>query len=141
MSTDANRELIGRYFALWNDPDLSRLDELDDLMAPDVVDHAADADDPAGVAGFRETFRRWRTAFPDFVATIDDQIAEGDRVVTRWTLRGTHRGAYAGVPPTGRAVTLPAVSIDRVADGKITDEWYFADHLALLRQLGVEPRR
>jgi steroid delta-isomerase-like uncharacterized protein len=134
-TTDANRELIRRYFALWNDPDLSKLDELDDILAPDIVDHAAGPTEPKGVAGLRATFTRWRTAFPDFVASIDDQIAEGDKVVTRWTLRGTHLGEYAGLAPSGRPVVLPAVSIDRIANGRITDEWYFADHLELLRQM------
>jgi steroid delta-isomerase-like uncharacterized protein len=135
MSVEANRALIARYFALWNDPDLARLNELDDILAPDIVDHAAGPDEQQGRAGVYDTFRRWRTAFPDFVATIEDQIAEGDRVVTRWTLRGTHRGEMLGVPASGNRVELRAVSIDRIADGRITDEWYVADHLDLLRQL------
>jgi steroid delta-isomerase-like uncharacterized protein len=135
LPTDANRALIQRYFALWNDPDLSKLDELADIATPDIVDHAAGPDEQSGLAGLRDTFVRWRSAFPDFVATIDDQIAEGDKVVTRWTLRGTHLGDYLGIAPTGRPVSMPAVSIDRIANGRITDEWYFADHLALLRQL------
>ena len=100
------------------------------------MDHAAGPDEQTGIAGLRDTFVRWRSAFPDFVATIDDQIADGDQVVTRWTLRGTHLGDYDGIAPTGRAVVLPVASIDRIADGRITDEWYFADHLNLLRQLG-----
>ena len=135
-TTDANRELIRRYFALWNDPDLSRLDELAEIVAPNIVDHAAGPDEQTGLAGLRDTFTRWRTAFPDFVATIEDQIAENDKVVTRWTLRGTHLGAYDGIPASGRPIVMPAVSIDRIANGRITDEWYFADHLDLLRQLG-----
>lgn len=133
----ANRALIARYFAIWNDPGLTRLDELAEIVTPEFVDHAAGPDEQAGLAGLRETFVRWRAAFPDVVATIEDQIAEGDRVVTRWTLRGTHAGVYDGIPPSGRAVVLSAVSIDRVAGGKITEEWYFADRLALPRQLGV----
>ena len=134
--TDTNRALIQRYFALWNDPDLTRLDELSEILASDVVDHAAGPDEQSGLSGLRDTFTRWRTAFPDFVATIEDQIAENDKVVTRWTLRGTHLGAYDGIPASGRPIVMPAVSIDRVANGRITDEWYFADHLDLLRQLG-----
>ena len=135
--SEANRELVRRYFDLWNAPNLGRLDELDELLAAGAVDHGALVGEPPGIAGFKVTFRRWRTAFPDFVATIDDQITEGDTVVTRWTLRGTHLGEHAGVAPSGRAVTMQAVSIDRVAGGKIVEEWYLGDHLALLRQIGA----
>ena len=77
------------------------------------------------------------TAFPDSHYTIEDLVAEGDRVVVRWTSRGTHRGPFRGVAPTGRRVGVTGISIYRMAGGKIVDEWAVADTLGLLEQLGA----
>jgi predicted ester cyclase len=76
-------------------------------------------------------------AFPDFRLVIEDQIAEGDRVVTRVTFRGTHLGEYRGIPPTGRLVAYQGIAVDRIAGGKVVEGWHEADNLGLLRQLGV----
>jgi steroid delta-isomerase-like uncharacterized protein len=80
----------------------------------------------------------WRAAFPDFAVEVHDTIAEGDKVVTRWSMRGTHLGEYNGIPATGRVVGHGAISIDRVQDGLITDEWIEFDQYGLLRQLRGE---
>jgi len=77
------------------------------------------------------------TAFPDFRLVIEDQIAEGDKVVTRVTFRGTHLGEYRGVAPTGRQVAYQGIAVDRIAGGKVVEGWHEADNLGLLRQLGV----
>jgi predicted ester cyclase len=79
----------------------------------------------------------YRTAFPDYSCIVDDQIAEGDKVVTRWTARGTQRGALLGIPPTGKQVSLPGVVIDRIAHGQLVETWLQADVLGMLQQLGV----
>jgi predicted ester cyclase len=80
----------------------------------------------------------YRTAFPDYACTVDDQIAEGDKVVTRWTVRGTQQGELMGIPPTGKQVTLPGVVIDRIAaNGQLVETWLQADVLGMLQQLGV----
>lgn len=78
-------------------------------------------------------------AFPDFRLVIEDQIAEGDRVATRVTFRGTHLGEYRGIAPTGRPVAYQGIAVDRIAGGKVVEGWHQADNLGLLRQLGVTP--
>jgi steroid delta-isomerase-like uncharacterized protein len=80
-----------------------------------------------------------RDAFPDVHITIEDQVAEGDRVVTRWTARGTHTGAFQGIPPTGKRGSMTGIDINRFADGKVVECWTNADDLGLLQQLGVIP--
>ena len=79
---------------------------------------------------------RQRTAFPDWTETIEDIIAEGDKVVTRFTSRGTHKGKFMGVPPTGKKVKITEVAVFRIADGKITEQWGFPDLQGLRQQLG-----
>lgn len=79
--------------------------------------------------------------FPDFHLVIEDQIAEGDRVVTRVTFHGTHSAEYQGIPPSGRRVSWGGIAIDRVENGKVIEGWHQADDWALLRQLGAKIRR
>jgi predicted ester cyclase len=81
--------------------------------------------------------RALMSAFPDFRLTIEDQIAEGDRVVTRVTFNGTHLGEYRGIAPTGRRVAYAGIAVDRIAGGKVVEGWHQTDGLGLLRQLGV----
>ncbi len=123
-----------RYFDVANTGDL---DALDDLLASDVIDHSAYAGQAAGRDGFKEFFTLWRSAFPDLVYTIEDEIADGDRVVIRWTARGTHLGRYHHIAPTGKQVTMSGIQINRLADGKIVEDWTSSDELGLLRQLGA----
>ena len=80
-------------------------------------------------------------AFPDFSVTIEDAIAEGDRVAVRVTVRGTHQGALMGIPPTGKQIAIKAISMWRVTDGRIVERWESADTLGLMQQLGVIPNR
>ncbi len=80
-----------------------------------------------------------RAAFPDIHFTIEDQIAAADRVVTRWSARATHSGEFQGIPPTGNAVVVTGIDIDRIADGKVVECWPVVDELGLLHQLGVAP--
>ncbi|HEY3107836.1 MAG TPA: ester cyclase, partial [Chloroflexota bacterium] len=78
-----------------------------------------------------------RSIFPDLRVTLEDVVAEGDRVVTRFTARGTQQGTFLGVPPTGKAVTVSAVHVDRVSDGLIAERWEVVDLLTALRQIGA----
>lgn len=78
-----------------------------------------------------------RTAFPDFRLTIEDQIAEGDKVVTRVTFHGTHRGEFRGVAPTGKQVKYSGIAIDRIVNGKVVEMWHVAETLGLLQQIGA----
>ena len=78
-----------------------------------------------------------RNAFPDFCVSIEDQIAEGNKVVTRVTFRGTHQGEYMGIPSTSKQVTYTGIAIDRIIGGKVVEMWHESDDLGMLRQLGV----
>ena len=78
-----------------------------------------------------------RAGFPDLTITVEDQVAEGDMVVTRWIARGTHRGAFQGVPATGRDVVMAGTDIDRIVGGKVAECWAQVDELGLMRQLGA----
>jgi steroid delta-isomerase-like uncharacterized protein len=123
------RRFIGQAF---NAGDLAVINE---LVARDYVLHVAP--EVRGPEGMQHFVAMYRTAFPDYACTVDDQIAEGDKVVTRWTARGTQRGELMGIPPTGKQVTLPGVVIDRIADGQLVETWLQADVLGMLQQLGV----
>jgi hypothetical protein len=81
----------------------------------------------------------YRAAFPDLRVTVDDLVTDGDKVVRRFTLRGTHAGPFMGIPPTGRAVAAAGIAIDRLAGGKVAESWVSLDALNLLRQLGASP--
>ena len=82
-----------------------------------------------GIAAFR-------AGFPDVVFKVEDQVAEGDKVVTRWRARGTNTGDFNGMPATGKAITLPGITIQRLEDGKIAEAWVQYDQLRLMQQLG-----
>ena len=113
---------------------------VDDLVASDFVIHAATpADEIHGPEGAKQYVAMLRAAFPDLHFTIEDQIAEGDRVVTRWTARGTHDGEFQGIPPTGKQFTMMGIDIDRIANGKLVECWPMMDELGLLQQLGALP--
>jgi steroid delta-isomerase-like uncharacterized protein len=134
VTAEDNKALVRRYFASWNANDL---DALDEIVAEDVVDYMAYAGQPAGREGYRDFYRAWHSAFPNFRAEIDDMLAEDDRVATRWTFSGRHLGMFAGIAPTGRNVTMPAISIVRIVDGVVAEEWFMGNMLGLLRQLGA----
>jgi steroid delta-isomerase-like uncharacterized protein len=118
---------------------LGKVEVAEALLAPDFVDHAAAPGMPAGREGVKRLFAAFRAAFPDFRAVIHDQIEEGDKVVTRKTFHGTHRGELMGVAPTGKTVAFDVIDIVRVRDGRMCEHWNVVDQLALLRQLGVVP--
>jgi steroid delta-isomerase-like uncharacterized protein len=113
------------------------LDQIDELMDPDVVHHAAVPGQSPGRAGMREVSEMLRTAFPDFAIVLHDVIAKDDRVAARMTVSGTHRGDLGELPATGRRVEFEELVITRFRDGKLAELWPMPDRLALLTQLGV----
>jgi steroid delta-isomerase-like uncharacterized protein len=122
-------------FEIWNSGETERLDA---LVAPHVVHH--DPHDPngdEGLVGMKQTIERNREAFPDMRLTVEDQLAEGDKVATRWRAEMTHAGKIAGIDPTGRRVTITGMTIDRFEDGKIVEAWRNIDVLSLYQQLGA----
>lgn len=94
---------------------------------------------PTGLAGFKLFWRTVLSAFPDLRYTVDDAIAEGDKVVLRITARATHQGEFQGIPPTGRQVTWTEIHIGRLANGKLVEHWGNVDQLGLLQQIGAIP--
>jgi len=133
----ANVAIARRFFEAWVGGDAAALDE---VVAPDYVFHdPADPDTPPGPAGAKAMAAGFRAAFADMRPVEEDYVAGGDKVVYRWRLRATHRGAFAGVPPTGRAVELSGIEIVRLAGGRIVEHWDEIDALGLLRQLGALP--
>ncbi len=136
MSAEENKALARRVLEeMFNK---GNLDVADDLLAPDYVDHdPAMPEDIHGPEGFKQYVGAYRSAFPDLHLEIEEQIAEGDLVATRWTGTGTHDGELAGIPPTGKRVTLPGMEIVRISGGKLVEGWEGYDSMTMMRQLGV----
>lgn len=134
-----NQALARRMFEdAWN---TGRLDTLDELLAPEFVGHPSGSEEEIrGPAGMKEFIGRMRESFPDLTFTIEDQVAEGDKVVTRWIARGTHDGELMGIDPTGRRAAVGGVTIQRFREGKIVEGWTSWDTLGLLTQLGATPQ-
>lgn len=117
-----------------------RLDVTDELVAGDFVGHDPSLpEEVRGPAGVKELIAGYRAAFPDIHVTIEDQIADGDRVVTRWSVKGTHQGELMGMPATGKQATVTGITIDRIVDGRIAESWDNWDTLGLMQQLGAVP--
>ena len=137
MSTEENKALVLRWEELWNQGNLTLADE---LFSPDFVLHDASSFlEIRGPEGYKQDITRFRTAFPDLQITLEDIVAEGEKVVGRWTARGTHQGPLRSIAPTSAHVTLTGIDIFRIVDGKIAEEWSNADGLGMLQQLSVFP--
>ncbi len=136
MSAEENKALARRVIEeMFNK---GNLDVADELLAPDYVDHdPAMPEDIHGPEGFKQYVSGYRSAFSDLHIEIEEQIAEGDLVATRWTGTGTHDGELAGIAPTGKRVTLPGMEIVRISGGKLVEGWEGYDSMNLMRQLGV----
>jgi steroid delta-isomerase-like uncharacterized protein len=116
-----------------------RLEVFDEICAPDIVSHdPAEPGDVRGIEAHKERVRQYRAAISDIAVVFDDVIAVGDKVVTRWTSRGTNDGELLGMPPTGRTVEITGISIDRfAADGKLVETWDQWDNAGFAAQLGL----
>src|SRR3712207_716323 len=139
MSKEENKALVRReieeVFSAQGD-----LDVADEIFAADYVNHNALSPDPTrGPEGAKEYARMYRNAFPDVQLSIEDQVAEGDKVVTRWIGSGTHQGEMMGIAPTGNRVRVTGITISRIEDGKIVEEWDNFDALGMMQQLGAIP--
>ena len=134
--TEANKSLIKRFVSEYQSGDHDE-NALSEVISDAVVDHSAPAGLPPGRLGVKALHDAFFAAFADFHAVIQDQIAEGDKVVTRKTLRGRHTGAWQGLPATGREVAIAVIDIVRITDGQVVEHWNVVDQLGLMRQLGV----
>lgn len=135
--SDANKRIMHRFFEeIFNTGALSVADE---IVGVDYLNHNAAPGEKPGREGLKAFVAYLRTGFPDIHFTLDDLIAEGDQVVTRWRVTGTQQGEFAGVPPNGKTVHVTAINIHRIAGGQIQEAWLNWDALGMLQQLGVIP--
>jgi len=133
--TEANKAIQRRVLAeIWNQ---KNLDLTDELYAPDFVFHDPAESGIAGPEGYKQFVTMYTTAFPDLQFTVDEQIASGDKVTTRWTATGTHKGDLMGIPPTGVHATTIGISTVRIVDGRVVEEVANWDALGQMQQLGV----
>ena len=138
MVTEQNKALIGRLIEeTFNRGNMSLANE---ILAPGFVDHE---ELPGGISNDREGFKTLttmlRSAFPDFKATIEDILAEGDKVVVRMTWSGTQKGEFMGIPATGKSVSFGVIDIIRIAGGKVVEHWGQMDSMGLMQQIGAIP--
>jgi steroid delta-isomerase-like uncharacterized protein len=137
LMTEQNKALMKRFVTEYqtnNDESV-----LFELMAEDFVDRSPLPGVPPTREGVRGLFAGFHAAFSPFAARIHDQVADGDKVVTRKSFHGRHVGEFMGIPATGREVSIEVIDIVRIADGRIVEHWNVVDQLGLLRQLGALP--
>ena len=139
MSISANKEVVLQrwYRELW---DAWNIAAADDLFTEDYRLHLSGLPAPADKEASKQIVAMFSAAFPDLRHTVDEMIAEGNTVAARWTVEGTHRGDFQGIPATGRQVKLSGTTVHHIADGKIEETWLTVDNLDLLQQLGAIPR-
>jgi steroid delta-isomerase-like uncharacterized protein len=132
--SEENKALARRSWEI-----VDNLDTIEEIYAPDVVWHEPDQE-VRGIDEARQFVTTYKTALPDLNITVEDVVGEGDKAVTRWTVRGTHQGEVEEFgPPTGRQVELKGITIHRIDGGKIVEEWEAYDNLSILQQLGLVP--
>ena len=137
MSTEQNKALAKRAWeGMFNQKDLAVIDE---LFASDYTFHGPQGHNFSGIENLKQLVSHYLEAFPDLHVEIEDLIAEGDKLASRVTMRGTHKGELQGIAPTGKEVTTTTILITRFADGKVAEDWESRDDLGLLQQLGVIP--
>ena len=135
MTTQDNKALVRRIFEeIWNQ---GKLEAVDELFAPEHVGYENQAGPFHGLEGVKQFFSLWLTAFPDAQFHIEDEIAEGDKVVIRWSARATHRGHLQGIAPTSKPITTTGIAILRIANGKVAESWGNSDTLGVMQQIGV----
>ena len=143
MNNEENEKIVKRFIEqMWNQ---RKLQVADELFAVDCVTHQLrSGEDPAGVPRSAESVKReaaaWLAGFPDLEFVLQQMIAVGDRIVSHCTMRGTHTGAWMGIGPTGRKVNVPVITIHRIANGKIAEDWVLVGSLMLFQQLELVPQ-
>lgn len=137
MPGEEIKAIIRRVFGeIYNQ---GHLDVADEVFAAEYIWHNVSGPDVHGSEGMKRHVAMVRNAFPDIHVTTEDMIAEGDRVASRWTIVGTHKGEFVGIPPTGVQVMFTGILISRISNGKIVEDWENSDVLGMLQQLGVIP--
>ncbi len=135
MSIEDNKAAIREFFdQVWNAGDEAAIER---FIAADAAGN--DQDFGIGRDGFKQQWRNWRQAFPDLHFEVEELVAEGDTVVSRWTLTGTHSGEFLGIEPTGRKIRVAGMSLDHLKDGVLISGFDGWDNLGLRQQLGALP--
>ncbi len=139
MSIESNKALVRRFIE--EVQSRHRLEVAAEIMAPHMIDHFYEAQGlpqpENAVEAFKAFYSSMLTAFPDLHVTVQDLLAEGDKVVTYKTFHGTHQGAFRGIPPTGNKISVDVMDIFRIADGKLVEHWAIIDWLNMMQQLGA----
>jgi steroid delta-isomerase-like uncharacterized protein len=137
MSTEENKAVVRRYME--EGVNKGNVEIADELFAPNFIFHFAGSPEPMNREGWAQLTNMFQSGFPGQNTNTDDILAEGDKVAARFTFRGTHQGAFQGIPPTGKLVTMTGMAIWRLANGKIAEHWVETDGLGMLQQLGAIP--
>ncbi|MBI2849406.1 MAG: ester cyclase [Chloroflexi bacterium] len=134
--SEQNKAVARRWYQELNKHNLAVVDE---IASPNIVDHSAPPGIPPGKEGVKQVLSMFFAAFPDMNMDSQDLIAEGDRVVSRNMVRGTHKGAFMGIPATGKKFEVAHIDILRIVGGKLVEHWMVLDEAGLMRQLGLMP--
>ena len=136
MSLEEDKAIVRRFFE--EGPSKGNLAAADELLSPNFALHTPLPSAP-GVQGMKDIITACRAAFEHLDVTVEDTIAEGDKVAARFTARGIHKGSFMNLPPTGKPITMTGIEIFRIEDGKIAELWGEANLLGLMVQLGIFP--
>jgi steroid delta-isomerase-like uncharacterized protein len=138
--TTSNKAIFGRFHDAMNAGDADVFARtIDEIVAPNLLFHTPAPMDATGAQALKQVWTVLLRAFPDLHVAVEDVIAEGDKIVVRNTVTGTHRGEYRGLPPTGKSVKYGEIFIFRFAEGRIAEIWGVVDLMSQMRQLGVMP--
>ncbi len=139
MLSETNKTVSRRFFEEVFGK--GKLNVLDEIVAKNHI-NSGPGNPPGlvpGIEGTKQLVTMYRNAFPDIRFTVDEQIAEGDKVVTRWTAHGTNTGELLGMPATGKSSTVTGIVVDRIVNGKIAESWPIFDQFGMMQQLGIIP--
>jgi steroid delta-isomerase-like uncharacterized protein len=139
MSTEENKAVFRRFIEESNKGKEAGMAAME-LCAADYVIHGTGVFPDTDRAGYKQRLTALWTAFPDAHLVVEDLIAEGDKVASRYTFRGTHQGEIMGIPPTGKRVSWTGIAISRIEDGKFVEDWFSSDDLGFLPQVGAIPQ-
>ena len=137
---EEHKAVVWRFIAtIWHQ---GQFETIEEVLAPTYVHHISltagdNGHEVHGADGIRREVTAWRSAFPDLRFTLEDLLVEGDKVVARWTCRGTHLGVFRGMAPTGKPITFTGMTLYRIAQGKIAEQWTVEDGVSLYQQLGL----
>jgi steroid delta-isomerase-like uncharacterized protein len=136
MSIEENKAIVRRLFEELNK---GNIDILDEIFAPDFINHHPAPSTTPDKEGVKQFIANMHNTFPDYRWDVEDLIAEGDKVVYRFTMQGTDKGGLMGMPPTGKKVVAEAIGIQRFVNGKAVERWNIGDSLGMLQKLGIIP--